>query len=96
MPSSFPALLHFAHKYADSPADALLASANAGGENVHRGCVLGALLGAAHGAAPGGALPAWMRDGLVARDSIRDEADAFGAALSGSSADGSAGARSDL
>jgi len=46
---SFPSLLHFAHKYAESPAEALLASANAGGENVHRGCVLGALLGAAHG-----------------------------------------------
>ncbi|CAE7027179.1 unnamed protein product [Symbiodinium natans] len=33
---SFPALLHFAYKYTGSAWDALLASANAGGENVHR------------------------------------------------------------
>ncbi|CAE7594588.1 unnamed protein product [Symbiodinium pilosum] len=47
---SFPALLHFAYKYADFDAwDALLASANAGGENVHRNEVLGVLLGAAQG-----------------------------------------------
>ncbi|CAE7520768.1 unnamed protein product [Symbiodinium microadriaticum] len=47
---SFPALLHFAYKYAGDDAwDALLASANAGGENVHRNEVLGLLLGAAQG-----------------------------------------------
>ena len=28
--SSFPALLHFAYKYADSPEKAILANANAG------------------------------------------------------------------
>lgn len=49
---SFPALLHFAYKYGpDSAKTALLASANAGGENVHRGEVLGLLLGAAQGRA---------------------------------------------
>jgi ADP-ribosylglycohydrolase len=47
--SSFPALLHFAYKYADSPEQAILANANAGGENVARGSLLGALMGAAHG-----------------------------------------------
>lgn len=47
--SSFPALLHFAYKYADSPEQAVLANANAGGENVARGSLLGALMGAAHG-----------------------------------------------
>lgn len=47
--SSFPALLHFAYKYADSPEQAILANANAGGENVARGSLLGALIGAAHG-----------------------------------------------
>ena len=47
--SSFPALLHFAYKYADSPERAILANANAGGENVARGSLVGALLGAAHG-----------------------------------------------
>jgi len=47
---SFPALLHFAYKYSAMSAwDALLASANAGGENVHRNEVLGLLLGAAQG-----------------------------------------------
>ena len=45
--SSFPALLHFAYKYADSPERAVLANANAGGENVARGSLLGALMGAA-------------------------------------------------
>ena len=45
--SSFPALLHFAYRYADAgPRVALLANANAGGENVARGSVLGALFGA--------------------------------------------------
>jgi len=47
---SFPALLHFAYKYGSSSAsDALLASANAGGENVHRNEVFGLLLGASQG-----------------------------------------------
>ncbi|CAD7937702.1 unnamed protein product [Amoebophrya sp. A25] len=48
--SSFPAMLVFAYKYADDPVKALLASANAGGENVNRSAILGALMGAAHGA----------------------------------------------
>ena len=46
---SFPALLFMVYKYAHSVEDAILANANAGGENVARGSVLGALLGAAHG-----------------------------------------------
>ena len=49
--SAFPAALHFAYKYSDSVEAALLANANAGGENVARGAVVGALLGAAHGMA---------------------------------------------
>ena len=64
-------MLHFAHKYADNPTAALLASANAGGENVHRGCVLGALLGAAHG----GNFAGWvegMKQELVLRDQPQD------------------------
>lgn len=45
--SSFPAMLHLAYRYADmGPKTALLANANAGGENVARGSALGALLGA--------------------------------------------------
>ena len=48
--SSFPAMLHLAYRYADmGPRTALLANANAGGENVARGSALGALLGAQYG-----------------------------------------------
>lgn len=56
--SSYPALLHFAYKYGTNPEQAVLASANAGGENVARGSLLGALLGAAHGAGP---FPSWSK-----------------------------------
>lgn len=62
MDSSFPALLHFAYKYGDkSPDAAILASANAGGENVARNSMLGAMMGAHYGI---NAWPAWSRDGL--------------------------------
>lgn len=48
--SSFPAMLHLAYRYADyGPQMALLANANAGGENVARGSALGALIGASYG-----------------------------------------------
>lgn len=59
--SSFPALLHFAYKYADSPERAILANANAGGENVARGSLLGAIMGAAYG---NEAWPQWCKEGL--------------------------------
>jgi len=47
--SSFPAMLFIVYKYADSFEKAILANANAGGENVARGALVGALLGASHG-----------------------------------------------
>ena len=47
--SNFPAMLYFAYKYAEDPQEALLANANAGGECVARGALLGAVVGAAHG-----------------------------------------------
>jgi ADP-ribosylglycohydrolase len=73
--SSFPALLHFAYKYADSmPETAILASANAGGENVARGSLLGAIMGAAYGV---NAWPAWARDGLHNKVEISKEMDDF-------------------
>lgn len=72
--SSFPALLHFAYKYADSPERAVLANANAGGENVARGSILGAIMGAAHG--PQG-WPAWAKDGLKASVDINAEIDSL-------------------
>ncbi|CAE8693109.1 unnamed protein product, partial [Polarella glacialis] len=72
---SFPALLHFAFKYgAASPIEALLASANAGGENVHRGAVLGALVGASGGIH---ALPEEFRKGLVHHDQLESEISDF-------------------
>lgn len=73
--SSFPALLHFAYKYADSTEAAVLACANAGGENVARGSLLGALLGAAHGYPDG--FPRWALEGLYQRETILQEIQAF-------------------
>jgi hypothetical protein len=44
-----PATLYLALKYARDPERALIVNTNLGGDNCHRGAVLGALLGAAHG-----------------------------------------------
>lgn len=71
--SSYPALLFFAYKYADSPEAAILANANAGGENVARGSLLGALMGAKHGLP---SFPAWAH-GLKQKDAIMHEIDGF-------------------
>lgn len=72
--SSFPALLHFAYKYADSPERAILANANAGGENVARGSVLGAIMGAAGGME---AWPTWTKEGLKDKDAVMGEIDSL-------------------
>jgi len=72
---SFPALLHFAYKYSDSAEKALLASANAGGENVARNAALGAIFGAAYGFEAG--FTKWMKDGLLAKDEIDQEIKLF-------------------
>eukprot|EP01063_Lacrimia_lanifica_P002517 TRINITY_DN11324_c0_g2_i1.p1 TRINITY_DN11324_c0_g2~~TRINITY_DN11324_c0_g2_i1.p1 ORF type:complete len:456 (+),score=153.44 TRINITY_DN11324_c0_g2_i1:1189-2556(+) len=73
--SSFPALLVFAYKYADSPfRAALCASANAGGENVNRGSLLGAVMGAAHGFK---GVDGKLVKGLVAHDEIEATGRAF-------------------
>ena len=72
--SSFPAFLGMAYKYADSFEAGVLANANAGGENVARGSLLGAVLGAAHSWA---GLPAWCVEGLVAKDAALTEIDAL-------------------
>lgn len=53
---------------------ALLANANVGGENVHRGAVLGAALGAAAGFTN---LDRRLVDGLAAKDQLASEIDAF-------------------
>ena len=68
--SNFPVLLQMAYKYADDPKAAMLASANAGGENVNRSAVLGALLGAAHGYDN---LPRDFVEGLTASGALHAE-----------------------
>lgn len=52
----------------------MLANANVGGENVHRGAVLGAILGARAGDE---SLPRELKDGLYDKDEIGREIDAF-------------------
>lgn len=44
---SWPSLLYLAWKYSDDPQQALIANANLGGDNCHRGAVLGVILGLA-------------------------------------------------
>ncbi|TVR66626.1 MAG: ADP-ribosylglycohydrolase family protein, partial [Candidatus Competibacteraceae bacterium] len=61
---SFPAVLYLAARYPDDFEAAQIANANAGGDNCHRGAVLGALLGAALGLR---AIPERWIQGLQAR-----------------------------
>ncbi len=46
---SWPSVLYLADKYLKNPKQALLSNTNLGGDNVHRGAVLGCLLGLANG-----------------------------------------------
>jgi ADP-ribosylglycohydrolase len=46
---SWPSVCYLAAKYAQNPAKALLTNTNLGGENAHRGAVLGTLVGASSG-----------------------------------------------
>ncbi len=59
---AFPASLYLAWKYADNLEGALIANANLGGDNCHRGIVVGALVGAGGASAP----ERWVRDLLCA------------------------------
>jgi len=65
--------LHFLGKYKDFR-EGVLANANAGGENVHRGLVLGALLGAQAGAKQ---IPAELKSGLKHSPALEQEINAF-------------------
>lgn len=70
---SFPVVLYLLHKYGAHPDGfrlALLANANAGGENCHRGSALGALLGAARGLA---AVPEEWIQGLASHAELGPE-----------------------
>ena len=67
-----PLLLFLAAKHDFDPERSLLANANAGGDNVHRGAVLGMLAGAATEA-----FPVHLREGLAESREIGEEIDAF-------------------
>ena len=64
---SVPAVIYLALKYHDDPEAGLIANTNLGGDNVHRGAVLGALLGAENGF---DAFPESWLNGLMAPPDI--------------------------
>ncbi len=64
---SFPATLYLALKYSEDIQSGLVANTNLGGDNCHRGAVLGALLGAANGFTK---IPQRWRDGLMAKEEL--------------------------
>jgi ADP-ribosylglycohydrolase len=71
---SFPSVLYLAARYANDFEAALVANTNAGGDNCHRGAVLGALLGAWLGFE---AIPLRWRQGLLAGAAMAQEVDDF-------------------
>jgi len=74
-----PLLLYFAQAHNLDVEAALLANANAGGDNVHRGMVLGMLVGAANKD-----VPEHLKSGLIAGNDLQTEIEAFSdIALSG-------------
>ncbi len=71
---SFPAVLYLAARYADDFEAAMVSNTNLGGDNCHRGAVLGALLGAALGF---DAIPDRWIQGLASRDELAEEIETF-------------------
>lgn len=67
-------MLYLAARYPDDFEAAQIANANAGGDNCHRGAVLGALLGAALGFE---AIPERWIEGLRARAAVDEEIETF-------------------
>ena len=67
-----PLLLYLAVKHEFDLEESLLANANAGGDNVHRGMILGMILGATSDK-----IPEHLVEGLVATQQLRTEIDAF-------------------
>ena len=76
---AFPASLYLAWKYADDFAAGIIANANVGGDNCHRGAVVGALLGAACGLA---GIPSRFVDHLHDAVLLRHQLDALAHAQS--------------
>merc|ERR1712048_162491 len=75
---SFPSMLHYMYRYESSVKELVLANVNAGGENTHRGHILGALAGAAHGMK---GIPSDWSGGLTKTAEIKKEIEAFVAAI---------------
>lgn len=71
-------MLHFAYKYGGDFESCMLANTNVGGENVARGQTLGALIGCAFGASR---IPEHLKNGLVDSANIKNEIEAFVAAI---------------
>ena len=71
---AFPASLYLAWKYAGDFEAGVIANTNLGGDNCHRGAVLGALLGAASGAAR---MPARFVDGICDSARLRTQIDSL-------------------
>ena len=71
---SFPAALYLAARYPEDFEAALIANTNLGGDNCHRGAVLGAILGAALGV---DAIPERWRQGLTASGELEVEIESF-------------------
>ena len=67
-----PLILYLLYKYHDAFEACLLANTNAGGDNVHRGMLLGMLAGAISGG-----IPAHLLRGLAKHDELAKEIDAF-------------------
>ena len=70
---AFPAALYLAWKYADDFGAGICANAQVGGDNCHRGAVVGALLGQACG------VPNAWREGLLAESRVKGEQEATAA-----------------
>ncbi|MHB9067164.1 MAG: ADP-ribosylglycohydrolase family protein [Pirellulaceae bacterium] len=71
---SFPAVLYLAARYPDDFEAALIANTNVGGDNCHRGAVLGAIMGASLGYK---AIPARWIQGLRSRAELHEEIESF-------------------
>ncbi|XRA98921.1 ADP-ribosylation crystallin J1 [Pycnococcus provasolii] len=74
---ALPIVFYLASKYADDPVAGLLANTNSGGENAHRGSVLGALLGAQSSTS----WPTTWKVGLHDQPAIDDEIRRFARSL---------------
>jgi len=71
---SFPSVLYLAARYPNDFEAALIANTNVGGDNCHRGAVLGAILGAGLGVE---AIPKRWINGLTAHTELNNEIEQF-------------------